>query len=35
MVDRMEDFVVKFNESSRAFLAQRCANKRGRFLMIA
>lgn len=35
MVDRMEDFVAKFKESSRAFLAQRCANKRGRFLMIA
>jgi hypothetical protein len=35
MADRREDFVAKFDESSRAFLAQRCANKRGRFLMIA
>ncbi|CAA2970300.1 Hypothetical predicted protein [Olea europaea subsp. europaea] len=41
MVDRLrkrsevDECVFKFNESSRAFLAQRCVNHRGRYLMIA
>lgn len=32
---KIEEFVIKFNKSSRAFLAQRCVNSRVRFLMIA
>lgn len=33
--EKTKDFVAKFNESSRAFLAQRCTNSHGRYLMIA
>lgn len=32
---RLKDFVTKFNESSRAFLAQHYANSRGRYMIIA
>lgn len=41
MVDKLratskwEDFVSKFNKSSRAFWAQRCVNNCGRYLTIA
>lgn len=31
---KLEDFVSKFNESSRAFLAKRCVNNRNGYLMI-
>lgn len=30
-----KEFVVKFNEASRAFLAQRCSNRAGRYVAIA
>lgn len=33
--DKTNDFTAKFSESSRAFLVQRCANSRGRYLVIA
>ncbi|KAB1204827.1 hypothetical protein CJ030_MR8G007181 [Morella rubra] len=34
-VDIHKEFVVKYNEASRAFLAQRCSNKAGRYVAIA
>lgn len=33
--DKTKDFLAKFNGSSRTFLAQRCANSRGGYLIIA
>ncbi|KAB1208245.1 hypothetical protein CJ030_MR7G027342 [Morella rubra] len=34
-VDVNKEFVIKFNEASRAFIAQRCSNKVGRYVAIA
>ncbi|KAB1215950.1 putative ADP-ribosylation factor GTPase-activating protein AGD8 [Morella rubra] len=35
MVDNKKEVVVKFNEASRGFLAQRCSNKAGRYVAVA
>lgn len=35
MAEIGRDFTEKFNESSWAFLAQRCSNKQGRYVAVA